>query len=203
MNISESDRKVKPAAEAEVLVHRRLKNGFVKLTSTFRDGESFLDFYAEINTRHPADLIWEQLLLGFSNSEKSWLWPLEFEHSETAPVGGLYPGCTSKMTYRVPRFDKPELPAKPVTYTYLWAQFDPGERLLEYQTLNHPLEGGAVVQVLPLENNRSQIRWDGSYRQEETQRVVVQSIVNYFPLLYSTIEDLIEAGPERMVGGKG
>jgi hypothetical protein len=182
----------------EKLVHLKLKNGFVILTRKNQDDGSFLHFHAEINTRHTADLLWEQLLLGFSDSEKSWIWPLEYERSGEAPVGGLYEGCTSKMIYKVPRFDRPEIPAKAVTYTYLWRQFDPDLRLLEYRTQDHPLEGGAVVQVLPLNRNRSQLCWDGAYKYNPAQEIVIESIVNYFPLLYRTIEDLIEAGPERL-----
>jgi hypothetical protein len=104
------------------------------------------------------------------------------------------------MTYRVPRFDKPEVPAKSATYTYVWNQYDPERRLLEYHSLDHPLEGGAVVQVLPLEGQRSRLVWDGAYKQLPGRDIVVQSMVHYIPLLYRTIEDLIEAGPERFQG---
>jgi len=181
----------------KTLLHHQLKDGFVTLKQVTRDGEDFLHFYIELNTRHPADLIWEQLVLGLTDSEKSWLWPLEFERCPEPPQGGPRAGCICKMTYKVPRFDKPEIPAKPVTYSYRWPQYDPQQRLLEYRSLDHPLQGGAVVQVIPLENGRSQLRWDGSYQHDPSATIVVQSMTHYIPLLYDTIEALIEAGPER------
>ena len=185
--------------DSKLPFHEKLKDGFLDLTRVTRNGGSFLDFYVEINTRHPADTIWEQLVLGQTDSDKSWLWPVEFERCAEPVVGGLHPGCTSRMTYHVPRFDKPGVPAKAVTYTYKWPQYDPDKRLLEYRTLDHPLEGGAVVQVLPLKGGRSQLRWKGSYKEKEgaSQEIVINSIINYFPLLFHTFEDHMEAGPER------
>jgi len=51
------------ATAEEILVHRKLKNGFVKLSRSTQGGEILLHFQAELNTRHPADLLWEQLVL--------------------------------------------------------------------------------------------------------------------------------------------
>jgi hypothetical protein len=79
-------------------------------------------------------------------SKKSWLWPLEYENTPEPLEGGPHVGCIMKMTYRVPRFDNPEIPAKPITYSYEWPQYDPEARLLEYRSLDHPLKGGAIIQ---------------------------------------------------------
>lgn len=182
----------------EVLLHEDLNDGYVTLKRINRDGDEYLHFYAELNTRHDPDTVFEQLVLGMTDSEKSWLWPLEFERTPEPPEGGPHPGCVCKMTYRVPRFDKPEIPPKPVTYAYVWPQYDPARRLLEYRSLDHPLEGGAVVQVVPLEGGRSRLCWDGEYKQLPGQDIVVRSMVNYIPMLYRTFEELIEAGPERL-----
>ena len=181
----------------QILVDHPLRNGVVVLTSEEKDSESLLHFRARINTRHPADVIFEQLVLGLTDSEKSWIWPLEYEGTPGPTPGGPRVGCVTKMTYRVPRFDKPELPAKPVTYSYQWPRYEPENLLLEYLSLDHPLQGGAVVRVVALESGGSRIRWDGVYVQGAGQAIVVESIVNYFPLLYETIESLIEAGAER------
>lgn len=185
----------------EILVDHKLKNGTVVLSREEKDGAFLLHFRVRMDTRHSADVIWEQLVLGMTDSEKSWLWPLEYENTPEPPEGGPSVGCIMKMTYRVPRFDKPEIPAKPVTYSYQWPQYDPEARLLEYRSLDHPLKGGAIIQVVPLDGDRSQLRWDGAYEQDPSQDIVVESMVNYIPLLYDTMEDLIEAGPERLSGG--
>lgn len=66
--------------------------------------------------------------------------------------------------------------------------------------VDHPLQGGAVVRVVPLDAGGSQVQWDGAYEQgpHPSQEIVIASIISYFPLLYDTIEALIEAGPERL-----
>ena len=182
----------------KTLVNHPLRSGAVVLTSEEREGKSLLRFRARINTRHPADVIFEQLVLGLTDSERSWIWPLEYEGTPEPLSGGLRVGCVTRMTYRVPRFDRPKLPAKPVTYSYQWPRYEPENLLLEYQSLDHPLKGGAVVRVVALEAGGSRIRWDGVYVQQPGQAIVVESIVNYFPVLYETIEGLIEAGPEHL-----
>jgi len=185
----------------ETLLHEKLKDGFVTLKRQTRDDGEYLLFYVELNTRHPSEVIFEQLVLGLTESEKSWLWPLDYERAPEPPEGGPHQGCVCRMTYRVPRFDKPEIPAKPVTYSYVWPQYDPQRRLLEYRSLDHPLEGGAIVQVFDLEGGRSRLVWDGIYKQLPGRDIVVQSMVNYIPMLYHTIEDLIEAGPRQLQDG--
>ena len=184
----------------EILVDHPLKNGNLLLSRERKNGRLLLHFRARMNTRHPADVIFEQLVLGFSDSARSWIWPLQYENTPEPPPDDLRVGCVTRMTYRVPRFDRPEVAAKPVTYCYEWLQFDPEQRLLEYRGLDHPLRGGALVQVHSLAGGASQIRWDGTYEQgpDPSQAVVITSIVNYFPLLYDTIEALIDAGPERL-----
>lgn len=185
---------------SEILVDHKLNNGSLILSREREKGRLLLHFRARMNTRHPADVIFDQLVLGFSASRKSWIWPLQYESTPESLPEGLWVGCVTRMTYRVPRFDKPETPAKPVTYSYEWLQCDPEARLLEYRGLDHPLQGGAVVRVAPLDGGGSQVQWDGAYEQgpHPSQEIVIASIINYFPLLYETIEALIEAGPERL-----
>lgn len=184
----------------EILVDHKLKNGNLLLARERKDGRLLLQFRVRMKTRHPADVIFDQLALGFTDSARSWIWPLQYEHAPESPAGGGHVGCVTKMTYRVPRFDRPEIPAKPVTYSYEWPQWDPETRLLEYRGLDHPLRGGAVIRVVPLDSGGSQVQWDGTYEQgpDPSQAMVISSIVNYFPLLYDSIEALIEAGPERL-----
>ncbi len=184
----------------EILVDHKLKGGNLLLSRERENGRLVLHFRARMNTRHPADVIFDQLVLGFSDSARSWIWPLHYENTPESPPGGLQVGSITRMTYRVPRFDKPDVPAKPATYSYEWLQLDPRARLLEYRGLDHPLQGGAVVRVEPLEGGGSQVQWDGAYEQgpDPSQAIVIDSIVNYFPVLYDSIEALIEAGPERL-----
>ena len=135
----------------EILVDHKLKGGNLLLSRERENGRLVLHFRARMNTRHPADVIFDQLVLGFSDSARSWIWPLHYENTPESPPGGLQVGSITRMTYRVPRFDNPNIPAKPATYSYEWLQLDPRARLLEYRGLDHPLQGGAVVRVEPLE----------------------------------------------------
>lgn len=184
----------------EILVDHKLNNGNLILSRDQKNGRRLLRFRLRLNTRHSADVIFDQLVLGFSASEKSWVWPLQFENTPESPPEGLRVGSVTRMTYRVPRFDKPEIPAKPITYSYEWLRWDPDARLLEYRGLDHPLQGGAVVRVAPFDGGGSQVQWDGAYEQgpHPSQEIVIASMINYLPLLYDTIEALIEAGPERL-----
>ncbi len=184
----------------EILVDHKLKGGNLLLSRERNNDRVLLHFRVRMNTRHPADVIFDQLVLGFSDSARSWIWPLEYENTPEPSPDRMQAGCVTKMTYRVPRFDRPEIPARPITYSYEWLQFDPQARLLEYRGVDHPLRGGAIVQVKPLAGERSQVQWDGTYEQgpDPSQAIVIASIVNYFPVLYDTIEALIESGPERL-----
>jgi hypothetical protein len=186
------------AMSEELLVDHKLKDGCVVLTREDRDGQSRLNFKVWMNTRHPADLVFEQLVLGLTDSQKSWLWPLEFQNTAEPLEGEPRVGTVIRMTYRVPRFDKPEIPARPVTYSYEFPQYNPEQRLFEYQSLDHPVKGGAIVQVVPLDENRSQVLWEGAYKHDADQTIVIESMVKYLPLLFDTIEDLTAAGPERL-----
>jgi len=178
-----------------MLLDHKLRNGWVTLEREDKGGESRLLFRVQLDSDYPAELIFEQLVLGLTDSANSWLWPIEYEESPERPEGGVREGCKMRMTYRVPRFDKPEIPAKPVTYSYWWPQYKPGECLLEYQSLDHPLKGGAVVQVLPLGEGRSRLSWDGAYTFDPAQSVVIESMKNYIPFLYEKFEDNMDAGP--------
>lgn len=179
----------------KILLKHDLKRGWVMLEREKVDGKTLLHFNVVLETDYPAQVIFEQLILGLTESEKSWLWPTKYESSPKPPEGGVREGCITYMTYRVPRFDKPEIPAKPVTYSYRLAQYKPERCLFEYQSIDHPLKGGATVQVQPLDENSSRILWKGAYEQEQEQQVVVDSMVQYIPFLYDTFEALIEAGP--------
>ena len=185
-------------SEQETLLEAPLNDGIVTLKRSLQDGEQRLHFYAEIRNRHDADTIFRQLVLGLTESEKSWLWPLEYESAPAPPAGGPHEGCLCRMTYRVPRFDRPEIPAKPVTYSYRWPQYDPERRLLEYVSVDHPLQGGAIVRVEERPDRGSTLIWDGAYRELPGQQRVVQSMIQYIPLLYRRFEALIAAGPERL-----
>lgn len=179
----------------EVLIKHELKHGWVSLERERLADKTLLHFNVELDTKYPAGVIFEQLILGLTDSEKSWLWPTEYESSPRPPEGGVHENCISYMTYRVPRFDKPEIPAKPVTYSYKLAQYKPQQYLFEYQSIDHPLRGGATVRVVPLSEETSRILWNGAYQQDQEQQIVVNSMVQYIPLLYDRFEELIEAGP--------
>ncbi len=181
----------------EILVDRPLRDGSIVLAREETGGENRLHFRVSMNTRHPAGVVFEQIVLGLTDSTKSWIWPLEWESTPEPLDGEPHVGCITRMTYRVPRFDDPDIPAKPVTYSYEWRQYDPDRCLLEYRGVDHPVRGGAVVQVVPLESG-SQLRWVGAYTYGPAQALVIDSIIHYFPLLYDKFEELLRAGPERL-----
>ncbi len=182
----------------ETLVEHQLMRGFVRLSREQTENAALLHFHVEMEVEHPAKVMFEQLVLGLTDSEKSWIWPIEYENSAEPPEGGVHEGCLVKMTYRVPRFDKPDVPAKSATYSYTLAQYKPDDLLLEYQSIDHPLSGGAVVRVEPVSVNNSRIHWQGAYRQDPSQEIVVQSIIRYFPFLYDLIEQNAATGPSDL-----
>lgn len=178
----------------EILLSHRLRNGAVTLA---REDGLLLRFGIEMDVNHSAEVIFQQLLLAMTDSEKSWIWPSEYEYSPERPEGGLRSGCTFRMTYEVPRFDKPDVPAKPVTYSYTLVQFRPDEHLYEYRSVDHPLQGGAVVQVIATGECRSRISWKGAYQQDENRDIVVRSLLQYVPFFFEKMEQRILAGPMR------
>jgi len=179
----------------EILLEHKLKDGTVVLEREQREQDSLLHFTVDMTIDYPADVVFEQLVLAMVDSERSWIWPIEYEYSPERPQGGVREGCQFKMTYKVPRFDKPEIPAKAVTYTYVLAQYRPENCLFEYRSVDHPLEGGAVVQTLPLKKNQCRLCWKGAYKQDVEQAVVVESLRNYIPFFYGKMEQRIATGP--------
>ena len=183
----------KNTGSRQLLVDHPLKNGRLCLEREQQSKKMVLYFSVDMEVNHPANTIFEQLILGLTDSEKSWLWPIEFEYSPERLAGGVSEGCILKMVYKVPRFDKPEIPAKPVCYSYRLTQYKPDQCLFEYTGIDHPLKGGAVVQVLAVDDGRSRLKWRGAYEQDGSQDLVINSIIQYFPLLYDTIEEKIIA----------
>ena len=179
----------------EKLLEHRMKGGTVTLERERRQQDTLLHFTVDMVIDYSAQCIFEQLLLAMTDSDKSWIWPVEYEYSPERPAGGIREGCSFKMTYKVPRFDKPEIPSKAVTYTYTLAQYRPADCLFEYRSVDHPLQGGAVVQTVPLDDNSCRLLWQGAYRQDVEQAVVVESLRRYIPFFYDKIAQRIAAGP--------
>ena len=177
----------------EKLLDYKLRNGWVTLEREATSSGATLHFNVELNTRFPADTIFQQLVLGMTDSHRSWMWPVAYESSPDPAPDVIHEGMQFRMTYRVPRFDDPRIAAKPVTYTYSLPQYRPVERLLEYRSVDHPLEGGAVVRVIPLGPTTSRLSWMGSYLQKTSSDLVVRSMISYIPFLYGVFEDNIEA----------
>lgn len=183
----------------ETLLQHNLNNGTVVLERERRQQgdltQVLLHFCVDMTIDYPAELIFEQIVLALVDSKKSWIWPIEYEFSPERPVGGIRQGCLFKMTYRVPRFDKPDVAAKEVTYTYEMACYEPQQCLFEYRSVDHPLHGGAVVQTLPLTDSKCRLHWKGAYIQDQEQAVVVESLRKYVPFFYGKVEQCIAAGP--------
>jgi hypothetical protein len=127
------------------------------------------------------------------DSRQSWLWPNKYESTPEPNPDANREGGTFKMTYRVPRFDKPEVPPTPVTYTYSLPRFRPEECMFEYRSVDHALKGGAVVRVIPTGTSTSRLSWFGAYQQDPDQAVVVKSLLRYIPFIYGAFEDNLDA----------
>jgi hypothetical protein len=181
----------------EKLLHHPLSSGWVALEREVAADGVRLHFLAELGLDETVDEAFEQIVLGFSDTESSWLWPVEYEWSPDKAAGRMQEGSLVRMTYTVPRFDRREIPASPVTYVYCLARYRPEERLLEYRTHDHPLQGGAVVRVLPGSNGGSVISWVGHYLQSEAGSAVVQSMLQFLPLVFVTMDEHARARRER------
>lgn len=177
----------------ERLLHHPLSAGWVALEREETEDGGILHFLAEMEFDEPVPAIFEQLVLGFSDSSRSWLWPTEYESCPALPPGGVREGALVSMTYRVPRFDRLETPAVPVTYVYRLARFCPDEHLIEYQTHEHPLVGGATISVHEIDASRCRISWIGHYRGSDAQEVVVNSMLKFLPLVFQTIDQHAQA----------
>lgn len=179
---------------AERLVQHELKTGWVTVDRTPCEGGFRIDFEVRMDLDHPAREIFDQMILGLTDTERSWIWPREYEWSPERPEGGVREGCRLRMTYLVPRFDKPELAAKPVTYSYTLPQYRPDECLFEYRSIDHPLKGGAVVHITPRGETGCRLSWKGGYFQDPQQAIVINSLIKHVPFIYTEMEKRILAG---------
>lgn len=179
--------------DRERLLYQPLSAGWVALEREPAADGGILHFLAELGIDEPVEAVFGQLVLGFSDSRRSWLWPTEYESCPAPPAGGVREGALVRMTYRVPRFDRPEIPAVPVTYVYRLAKFRPHEHLIEYQTHEHPLAGGATISVQEIDARRCRIRWIGHYRQSDAREVVVNSMLKFLPLVFQTMDQHAQA----------
>lgn len=184
----------------ERLLHHPLRNGWVALDREVRGDEVHLLFSVELNTRFPAAEIFEQLAKAMVDSRQSWLWPNTYESTPEPNPDGNREGGTFRMTYRVPRFDKPQTPPTPVTYSYSLPLFRPAEYLFEYRSVDHALKGGAVVRVIPTGLSTCRLSWIGAYQQDPAQAVVVKSLLRYIPFIYGAFEDNLEARARHVYG---
>ena len=186
-------------AEETVFEHK-LQNGHVIMTREAKGEEVVLRFNIELNTAQPAQLMFEQLVLAFWNSDKSWIWPSEYEYCPRPPEGGFREGCLLEMHYRIPHYNDPAVIVGETSYTYTIPRYRPEEMLFEYLAVEHPLKGGAVIRVVPLSDFNSQIRWNIEWRHtgsKKAQMSVVKSMTSYVPLFIGLIEERILAGPKK------
>jgi hypothetical protein len=172
----------------ERLLYHPLGAGWAALDREDLPDGSLLHFLAELEIDEPVDAAFEQVVLGMTDSGRSWLWPTEYEWSPERPVGGVREGAAIKMMYQVPRFDRPDVAAVPTTYLYRLARYRPREHLLEYTTLEHPLSGGATIKVDAVHATRSRISWVGYYRIDPAQDIVVKSMLKFLPLVFVTMD---------------
>ena len=181
----------------EILFDHKLKRGRVFVSRVDDGGTELMKFDARIDTDHPADLVFEQVILGFVDSEKSWVWPNKYE-SAPEPLGfEPYQGCHLKMTYYLPRWDDLEKTMPGVTYNYTLKRYEPENLLFQYQSVDHPLEGGGTFEAIPTGENTSQFHWSGAYKPNEGADRILFYLRQYLPVLYDVFEENLERGPAK------
>ncbi len=180
---------------AEIVFDHPLRNGSVTVSQETKEGVIYLHFAAVIETQHPAKVIFEQIIQGFTDSHKSWLWPVKYETAPEPLPYEVHEGCRFRMGYRVPRMDNPDELMPEVVYTYRLKTYRPDEFLFEYESIDHPLEGGGTVRAVPTSETTSRFDWRGTYCPKAGQERVIDSLRHYLPPLYEEFERNIEAGP--------
>lgn len=181
----------------EVLFDHDLRRGKVMVTRTVEDGVELMKFDAKIDTDYPADIVFDQVILGFVDSPKSWVWPNKYE-SAPEPLGfEPYEGCELQMTYYLPRWDDLEKTMPGVTYKYNLKQYKPAEHLFQYVSVDHPLQGGGTFQAIPTGKNTSRFHWSGAYKPTEGAEKILFALRQYLPVLYEVFEDNLERGPAK------
>ena len=179
----------------EQLVDHQLKTGWVTMhREKVESGGYRIDFEVQMDLEYPSAEIFEQVILGLTDTEKSWIWPAEHQWSPERPEGGVREGCILRMTYMVPRFDNPKIAPKPITYSYTLPQYRPEDCMFEYRSIDHPLKGGAVMHVLDLGESHCRVSWKGGYLQDPSQEIVINSLIKHVPFLYTEMEEKILAG---------
>ena len=112
-----------------------------------------IEFDRTIDTGLPAAELWTLIKQAFENPAESVIWPVELE--EVNPVE-LRCGAIVEATYKIG-----PLRARP---SYRITEFERGHSFSYESTADHPLQGGATVEVEPMEPRGSTLRWHGSYR---------------------------------------
>ncbi len=182
----------------EVLFDHKLKRGKVYVTRTIDNGIELMKFDARIDTDYPADLLFEQVIQGFIDSEKSWVWPNKYESAPEPLDFDLYEGCQVQMTYYLPRWDDLEKTMPGVTYKYKLKRYRPEERIFQYESVDHPLQGGGTFTAIPTGESTSQFHWHGAYKPTEGADKILFALRQYLPVLYEVFEENLEKGrPQR------
>lgn len=173
----------------------KLKRGFVRVDLEPDGDDWFINFAAEIDNDHPAEVVFEQVVTGFVDSEKSWVWPIKYECVPEPLPYPLTEGCVFRMTYTVPRWDDPEKTMPGETYSYRLARYAPDESIFEYQGIDHPMQGGGRFRAIPRDGGGSRFEWTGRYRSRGGDPRVVESLRRYLPVLYESFENNLLKGP--------
>lgn len=111
-----------------------------------------IEFDRMIGTGLDADELWRLMKEAFENPATSPIWPVELD--EVHPVT-LQEGTTVRATYALGPI-KNQL-------SYRITEFRPGHRFSYESSPDHPLAGGATVEVAGHDEG-STLRWSGRYR---------------------------------------
>ena len=108
-------------------------------------------FDRTIESELPPQQLWRLMKEAFEDPSQSPIWPVELD--EVNPVE-LSPGAEVKATYKLG-----PLKARP---GYRITDFEAGRRFSYESDADHPLAGGATVEILSRDGD-SALRWYGEY----------------------------------------
>lgn len=166
-----------------------LKTGWLSFVKE-KEGDGFkLLFDAALTLNLDAETTWRQMALAFTDTAKSWAWPVQY--STSAPVTPpLAEGGMIRTTYNMPRRKDPALPWYSFTYGYKMIQWKPEARQFEYRTADdHPMNGGARVHIDDLGAGKSRLNWHGVYHLTREQEIIGDSFGWFFPIFIQALEE--------------
>ncbi|MEM7219336.1 MAG: hypothetical protein AAF515_13305 [Pseudomonadota bacterium] len=179
----------------ETILDHKLRRGSIVLTLEPAETQEKLHFDARFDTDHAADVLFEQIVQGFVDSDKSWAWPLLYERTPEPLLGDLHVGKQFRMGYSIPRWEDPLKTLPEVVYNYRLTNFSREDHIFEYEGIGHDMAGGGLFHAATLSPTASRFEWRGAYQSEPGNEKVHAGFKRYLPVLFEAFESCVESGP--------